>query len=274
MDNLSKLLNHISVTADVFFSGNLCGIQTLGGSESGHLHMLKSGTLTVITDENHKIVLDKPSIIYIPGTTEHRIIANESDNAQLVCASIKFDSNNHKDLINTLPQFIYFKIEDNDNISKTATWIFDEAFEEESGRQAMLDKLSDIFLLQILRHVSKEGVLTQGILSALSHPQLSVVINAIHESPEKQWNLEMLAELAAMSRSKFAALFRETVGYTPNDYITNIRVSLAQDLLKQNKPINIVANAVGYEHGSGLARVFRKKTGFSPKEWLQKLTSK
>jgi len=271
MDDFSKILNHISINADVFFSGNLCGIQALGGSESGHLHMLQSGILTVLTDEGHKVVLDKPSVMFIPGSTTHRIIADESDNAQLVCASIEFESPNHEQLINALPRFIYFEVSDDEPISKTAQWLFKEAFEEESGRQIMLDKLSDIFLLQILRHVTHRGILPYGILSGMSHPQLSIVIQAINNEPDKQWSLEVLAEMAAMSRAKFAAFFKETVGQTPNDYITDVRVAIAQDLLKLDKPVNIVANEVGYEHGSALARVFRKKLGLSPKEWLQKL---
>ena len=40
------------------------------------------------------------------------------------------------------------------------------------------------------------------------------------------------------------------------------------NLLKENKPVALVANAVGYENGSALARVFRKKMGISPKEWV------
>jgi len=40
MDQLSQILENLSFNADVFFSGNLCGIQSLGGADSkkGHLH--------------------------------------------------------------------------------------------------------------------------------------------------------------------------------------------------------------------------------------------
>jgi len=52
--------------------------------------------------------------------------------------------------------------------------------------------------------------------------------------------------------------------------LTDLRIAIAQGLLKKDKPVSLVANEVGYEHGSALARVFRKKTGLSPKEWLMK----
>lgn len=274
MDELSHILNAISINADVFFSGNLCGVQALGGTKTGHMHMLKSGVLTVLTNDGHKVVLNKPSVIYIPGPTLHRIISHESHNANLVCAAISLDSANQEQLVNALPQFMYFPIASSEAIGKSAQWLFKEAFEDQKGRQTMLDKLTDIFLLQVLRHVISEGTLSYGVMAGLSHPKLSRVIRAIHEHPQKQWSLEMLADLAAMSRSKFASFFKETVGQTPNDYIVDIRIAIAQDLLKLDKSVNLVANEVGYEHGSALARVFRKKLGLSPREWLQKLRNR
>ena len=98
--------------------------------------------------------------------------------------------------------------------------------------------------------------------------RLSTVIEAIHAEPEKPWTVESLADIAALSRSKFAALFKETVGQTPNQYVTELRIAMAQNLLQQGKPISMIANEVGYEHGSALARVFRKSLGVSPSDWL------
>jgi transcriptional regulator GlxA family with amidase domain len=109
-----------------------------------------------------------------------------------------------------------------------------------------------------------------GLLAGLAHPQVAKVLLAIHETPERQWGLEAMAELALMSRSKFAELFKRIVGQSPGDYVIEWRIIVAQGLLKQNKPVALVANAVGYENGSALARIFRKKLGMSPKQWLDK----
>ena len=109
------------------------------------------------------------------------------------------------------------------------------------------------------------------MLAGMAHPQLSKLITAIHDKPEEPWTVDSMAEKALMSRAKFAALFRGTVGQAPSDYLTDLRIALAQGLLKKDLPVSLVANEVGYEHGSALARVFRKKMGVSPKEWLMKL---
>ena len=268
MDDLSKIINHISLSAEVFYTGGLCGIQTIGGHEGGHLHILKSGKLTVMTNEGHKVCLDTPSVIFLPNGVEHKVISSESEDATLVCATINLGSANSSVLTKSLPQFIYHEIDANDPIGSTAQWLFDEAFNEFEGRQAMINKLTDIFLLQILRDVLDKGVVVQGVLSAMTHPRLSAVIEAIHAEPEKPWTVESLADIAALSRSKFAALFKETVGQTPNQYVTDLRIAMAQNLLQQGKPISMIANEVGYEHGSALARVFRKSLGVSPSDWL------
>lgn len=272
MDRLSEILLRFSMNAQVFFSGNLCGIKPFGSSDNseGHLHLLRSGKLTLVNDEGEKKVFERPTVIFFPQATHHRIIANESDQAELVCASIQYSDGFNNPLASALPKSLYFDIEESDYLGQSASWLFEEAFNERCGRQPMIDRLSDIFLIQVLRQVLEDGDVAHGMLAGLSHPQLTQVMMSIHERPEENWNLENLSSLAAMSRSKFAELFKNVVGQPPGDYITEWRLFIAQGLLKKNKSVGLVANEVGYENGSALARVFRKKTGLSPKEWLDK----
>jgi AraC-like DNA-binding protein len=272
MDQLSKILQNLTFSADVFFTGNLCGIQSLGGADNnkGHLHLLRAGILTIVCEDGHKVKLDKPSVIFMPGPTKHQIIAKESSEAELVCVDIDFHSGSASALINALPKFLCLDVNNDNPVGKTASWLFEEAFNEEAGRQIIVNKLGDIFLVQILRHVIQEGLVIQGMLAGMAHPQLSLLMDAIHKHPEEPWTIDNMAETALMSRAKFASLFKASVGQSPNDYLTDLRIAIAQGLLKNEKPVSFVANEVGYEHGSALARVFRKKVGLSPKEWLSK----
>lgn len=272
MDRLSEVLLRFSMNAKVFFSGNMCGIQPFGSDNSseGHLHLLKSGKLTLIDDKGEKRVFDRPTVIFFPQAAHHRMIANESDQAEMVCASVQYKDGFNNPLASALPKFLYFDIGDSDYLGQSASWLFEEAFNERCGRQPMIDRLSDIFLIQVLRQVLEDGEVAHGMLAGLSHPQLTNVMVRIHEHPEENWNLASLADMAAMSRSKFSELFKDVVGQSPGDYITDWRLFVAQGLLRKNKSVGLAANEVGYENGSALARVFRKKTGLSPKEWLDK----
>jgi AraC-like DNA-binding protein len=56
------------------------------------------------------------------------------------------------------------------------------------------------------------------------------------------------------------------------DYLTDWRMSVAQNLLKQGRPIKSVAAAVGYQSQAALAGVFTKRIGLAPTDWVKQLS--
>ena len=92
---------------------------------------------------------------------------------------------------------------------------------------------------------------------------------AMHAEPARAWSLEDLAATAGMSRARFAAKFRETVGMTPGRYLGEWRLCVAQSLLHQGKPVQLVSYFVGYGSTSALSRAFRAHTGQTPTEWAK-----
>ncbi|MCV2403144.1 AraC family transcriptional regulator [Marinomonas sp. C2222] len=271
MNQLQDIIDNFSIQSEVIFNGSFCGeksLQTTGKKHVGHLHYLHSGVLTVLTDSGHKKLFDRPTIILLPSDTSHQIISAETEEVKLVCATVHFKALEEQRLIASLPNLISLSLEE-ESMIETVAWLFYEAEKSGLGQKSIMGKLCDILLIKMLRNLSEAGLTEQSLLAGLSHPLLASIITQLQASPEKPWTLDSMAESAAMSRSKFADLFRETLGQTPNDFLTDLRVSMAQKLLIEGKPVSFVANQVGYEHGSVLARVFRKKTNLSPKEWLQ-----
>ncbi|MEN8801641.1 MAG: AraC family transcriptional regulator, partial [Thiogranum sp.] len=94
-------------------------------------------------------------------------------------------------------------------------------------------------------------------------------INAMHAEPAHPWSLEELAATAGMSRARFAAKFRDVVGMTPGSYLGEWRLGVAQSLLRQGKPVQLVSDVVGYGSASALSRAFRAQIGLSPTEWVK-----
>lgn len=270
MDRLSEVLKNFSISAGVFYTGNLCGLSSFNPNESedGHLHFLQSGKLNVIDQSGKKTHFSEPSVLFFPRPAQHRLMATEQDNAQVVCATIKYGTGSRNPLANSLPSLLAIKLADARALRVATDLLFQEAFEDNNGRLAMMDRLTEVFIIHLLRHTMDAEIVEAGMLSGLAHPQLSKAIIAMHNAPEKNWPLEALAELSAMSRSKFSELFKDQVGQPPGDYLLEWRVALAQNHLKKGKPVGWVANKVGYKNASALARVFRKKTGQSPKQWL------
>jgi len=272
MDQLSIILKRFSMNTEVFFSGNLCGISHFDKQPNqGHLHLLQSGELTLIDEHGTSQIFNEPTVLFVPLPHTHRIIGSNDNPPQLVCANVMYNETTSNPIAEALPTLLSFKFNDCPEIKQTSLLLFEEAFSQRCGRTPMINSLTDIFIIYILRHVLSNKIMEHGLLAGLAHPQLSKVILAIQDAPEAQWGLEDMATIALMSRSKFSELFKRIVGQSPGDYVIDWRIIVAKSLLKQNKSVALVANAVGYENGSALARVFRKKLGISPKQWLEQL---
>lgn len=70
-----------------------------------------------------------------------------------------------------------------------------------------------------------------------------------------------------MSRSHFAAVFHEVVGATPAEYLARFRIWIAQDMLRRDQPLKLVADKVGYSSPAALSRAFSTICGQSPRAW-------
>lgn len=271
MDKLSEVLKHFSISAGVFYTGNLCGLSAFSddGIHEGHLHLLEQGRMVVFDHQGNKQEIAEPAVLFFPRPAHHRLKADRKDNAQIVCASVRYGTGPQNPLANALPGLIVVRLAEAPSLKAATELLFAEAFQEQDGRQAMMDRLTEVFIIQLLRYVVDHDLMDKGMLAGLANPRLSPAIMAINAAPEKNWTLESLAALSAMSRSKFAELFREQMGQTAGDYILEWRVALTQNLLKKGKSVGVIANEVGYENASALARAFRKKTGQSPRQWLE-----
>jgi transcriptional regulator GlxA family with amidase domain len=112
-----------------------------------------------------------------------------------------------------------------------------------------------------------------GVLMGLSDLRLGKAIEGMHKHPETSCSLEQLAQRAGMSRARFAAYFRQLVGMTPFDYLTDWRMGVAQTMLRKGNSLKLIASAVGYANGTALTRVFTQRLGMSPFEWLARSQS-
>ncbi len=270
MDSLSSLLQELDFNAEVFFSGSLCGLQAFEESDTnGLLHVLKSGSMTMLTDQGHEVELHKASVLFLPSGGDHRIQIKDSHEAELVCANIQFDAHQRSVLVQNLPKFICIDVEQNPAISHTADDIFQEAFDDQLGRKIVIDRLCDIFIVQVLRYVIDNGLVDMGTFAASTHPSLAKLMRQLKAEPQTPWTVESMAEFSAMSRSKFASLFKDSVGQTPMEFLTDLRLSMAKALLLKNKPVAWVADEVGYDSASSLARAFKKQWDISPKQWIK-----
>src|SRR5215470_18114043 len=82
---------------------------------------------------------------------------------------------------------------------------------------------------------------------------------------DQDLTVESIAEIAEISASHLAHLFRSEVGMSVRDYLTRVRVTIAQDLLAHtDEKLEAIATSLGFADTSHLAHVFQRITGRPP----------
>jgi AraC-like DNA-binding protein len=268
-DRLSALLYCFRLQSRVFHSGTLCTTADFDDQEGvGHLHVLRNGRLRIFDAPGGERVIDTPSLIFYARPSPHWI-RGEGSGADLVCASVRIGADVGNPIVRSLPPVLIVPLASMTGMQAVLDLLFDEAFAERCGRQAALDRLSELLILQLLRYCMNTGVVDSGVFAGLSDPRLAKTLNAIHEQPGAPWTLDTMAQTSGMSRARFAAHFRDTLGITPGDYLTDWRLSIAKTLLKRGQAVKHIAQDVGYGNASALARAFAARhDGASPTEWL------
>lgn len=213
--------------------------------------------------------LDEPTLLFYPRPMAHSFVTDKNAGADFVCANISFEGGAANPLADSLPAFLYIPLKKLPDSLSILTLIFAEAEAHNCGRQALLDRLFEVVVIQLLRQLMESGSAHIGLLAGLAHPQLRCAIVAIHQAPEKDWTVETLAAESGMSRSVFSNQFRDLVGETPASYLQRWRIGLVQKWLKAGQSIKLIAEEAGYGSESALSRAFKSQCGVSPKERLK-----
>ncbi|WP_194791975.1 AraC family transcriptional regulator [Pseudomonas sp. UFMG81] len=272
MDRLATLLDQFAFTASTFHQGSFCGIDQVDGSQPvGHVHLLRAGSLRLRDGLGPPRVLDEPSLILMIRPRAHELSAGESDGADLVCATLAFTGGPDNPLTRALPDVLVSPLRDLPQVRALCEWLFAETLGDECGKGLVLNRLFELLVIQLLRDLLGSQGVTSGMLAGLADKRLARALVALHEAPALDWSVQALAALAGMSRAGFAAHFKAVVGDTPGDYLAGWRIALAQKRIRDGRPLALVADEVGYQSPSALARVFRRKTGMSPGQWRQQV---
>lgn len=266
-DRLVWLLKYFELKARVVHAGHLptvAGFNASGGL--GYIHVLKRGKLLLKEAGGSSRLLEEPTLFFYMNPVTHSLVP-KSDDVAIYCAAFEFGNELKNPIIKALPELVLLKLKEIPSLIDSLNILFKEADEDHCGRQAILDRLIETVIILVLRDLMDENRLEIGLLAGLADLKLSRAINAMHAEPAKSWSLEELAQTAGMSRARFAVRFREVVGITPVQYLSEWRIGLAQSLLSRGKSLEFVADAVGYSNASAFSRAFTALVGIPPSSW-------
>lgn len=114
----------------------------------------------------------------------------------------------------------------------------------------------------ILHRLSSESSVRNVILPAINH------IERNYQNPKL--SNSVLAEKCNISEVYFRKIFTETYKTTPKQFIVDIRINKAKQLLSDGfLNIGAVAEKCGFSNQYHFCRLFKEKTGFTPTEYMK-----
>ena len=106
--------------------------------------------------------------------------------------------------------------------------------------------------------------------------RLNKVINYTMKNYKNEITLEEISSIAHLSNTSFCRYFKMMTKKTFHDFLIEIRINHAQRILIEDMSVTTEAACFdcGFNNRSNFFRHFKKKTGFTPREYKRKYASK
>lgn len=148
----------------------------------------------------------------------------------------------------------------------------DAAMATEPAARLFVEQATDLLITQLVRGHSSFGALASPSRRGLADWQLRKVTGYMRDHLDEPIGLDVLANLVGLSRFHFCTAFRQATGSTPHNWLVNLRIERARQLLADpDLPVTEVALAVGYETPSAFTASFRKVVGVTPRDFRRRL---
>lgn len=293
MDALSDVLEKIKLSSAIYFQSEFSspwGMDVPNGPFA-QFHIVTHGKCLLQTN-NELVELKAGDLIIFPKgtahwladslsskkTSGHQVVQSimsgapifEGANAvtTLVCGHFEFDMKIQHVLIDSLPDLIYItdeQLKEKEWLQNIVELVILESGSSRQGNEVVVKKLGEILFIHALRAYIERSELEQGFLSALKDERISTSLKLIHNSPAENWTLEGLARKVGMSRTSLSNKFKELVGETPMNYLTNWRMLNAKELLSQTDlSVKEIAHKIGYQSEAAFSRVFKDRMQTTP----------
>ncbi|MDQ8201740.1 AraC family transcriptional regulator [Pelagicoccus sp. SDUM812003] len=270
------------------------GVELPAMPEHLMFHVLTKGNCSLEVD-GEMVRLAEGDVVLVPHGTGHTLRGEPEDQAvplfeterqlitdryewlslggggeatRMICGAVQLGHPVAKRIVDVLPNCIRWKaaMEQGGPICSSISLLIAEMDAWGVGGETLVTRLSDILVIQILRHwLETEGASSAGWLAALKDGQVGKALQAIHRRPNAMWSLGELASEAGMSRSAFAARFQELIGEPPMRYLRDWRMQMALERLSTGKEtIAQLAEDFGYESEAAFSRAFKRVIGSAP----------
>lgn len=193
---------------------------------------------------------------------------SEGTKTVLLCGAFHFAHPDDSPLLRCLPNVIHIPGEQGRTAQEFADivrFMARESASPRSGAEVILRRLTELLFIHVIRvWIDQQAETTGGWLAALRDQPISTALGLMHQSPERGWKVEDLADAVALSRSAFSTRFTRLVGEPPMKYLTHWRMHKAMRLLKNDFNVETIAQQMGYDSEVAFRKAFRREIGIPP----------
>ncbi len=304
MDALTHILQSLRLQSSLYFRTELTAPWGVKVPESGRVarfHIVIRGHCWLQVKGQEPICMSSGDLVIVPHGVEHTmadtletpirdlddvlsdvaytgsgplIYGGAGPGCCLVCGEFSFDDIEAHPLLENLPPLLCIAGAQTFNkqwLDSAIGFIGFEASNEQPGAHAIVDRLSEIIFIQVLRATLAASEQHIPFLSAFADSRISTVLSKIHADPAADWTVEKLGKIAHMSRSAFSNRFSELANMTPLQYVSFVRMQqAAHKLREENQSLLAIAESVGYQSEAAFSSAFKKQFECRPGEYRRR----
>src|SRR5690349_15267959 len=145
-----------------------------------------------------------------------------------------------------------------------------EILKQELGFSTRVNQLLDELFILITRQLTRQNN------SHRDFPQTFLKLEeTLRKNLSHQWTVEEMAALVGLGTTAFNEKVKNFTGFSPLNYLINIRISEAIKLLKRpDVNVTSIALETGFYSSQHFSTTFKKLTGFTPSEFRKNNISK
>lgn len=139
----------------------------------------------------------------------------------------------------------------------------------QNGYKFIIETLSIQISVNILRNVKSNMPQHKEYASVLCNKNIRRAIEFMYEYYNSNFSVEDLAGVANLSKFHFIRVFKAETGKTPYEYLMDIKIHKAKQLLKERElTITEICFLLGFNDHSHFTKTFKMKTGCTPTEFI------
>ncbi|MFI6706523.1 AraC family transcriptional regulator [Nonomuraea sp. NPDC050478] len=237
--------------------------------EAGDLAVFPHGTAHTLADAPGRATIPLARLLPArePGAIGTVRIDGPGPATTLLCGGLHYDASAAAPLYRSLPPVLVLPsaaVAGQPLLGDTLTHLAGECDQAEPGLALVALRGFELAYVLALR-AALTSLGDVPVLPALRHPAIAPALLAVHTRFAEPWTLAGLAAEAGLSRSAFAATFRELMGEPPMRHLTARRMQEAARLLSTTSLSHeTIARRVGYGSAVGFHLAFKQWYASTP----------